>query len=449
MKIQTYLLAWAAAFAIIAMTALLADSSPQKDELGYIEIAWDLSERDTFTDGSFAPLEQKGQPGRFFAPAYPYLIHLVSRLDRRLAEAVACHGKNPKATPGACPGSFVSLVLVQSALMAAAGLCVFIIAFALTRSQVAAWLALGLTLAASEIRGLAGLMLSESVSLPAFAGFIAAAVLWSERRGAWGLAALAGALLGIATLARPGYLYLYYAVIGCLAVWVVAQRRRDGSGRIASGIAFALAGAAVITPWMARNLLAFGDGALTSGYAGFTLAQRVAYNAMTWNEWLISWLYWLPDFGDNVAKSVFGKEAVARLGWTDASSFYKTGLGPLYAETLKAAGSTEAHLRFLLREYVLGDLCKHVLVTLPLTMRGIWAGGYVALAGMLLAPWFMRRSIAEGRTASVLVLAVPLFFMAGLHGFVSVNIVRYNEAMIALWSTIVAWAVVERVAKRE
>jgi hypothetical protein len=417
--------------------------------LGYIEIARDISEQGTFTDGSFARLGEEGRPGRFFAPAYPYLIHAASRLNGGLAAAVGCHAGKPKAASGACPGSFTTLILVQAALMALGALSIFIIAFMLTRSQPAAWLALVLALAASEMRGLAALMLSENVSLPAFLAFLASAVSWAERRGPWPVAALAGVFLAIATLARPGYLYLFYVVLVLLAVMASVAQQPERRGRLAALAAFAIAGAALLAPWMVRNQLTFGDGALTSGYAAFTLAQRVAYNAMTWNEWLISWLYWLPDFGDNVAKSLFGKDAVVRLGWTDPASFYKTGLGPLYAETLKAAGSTEAHLDYLLREHVVGDLAKHALVTLPLTMRGIWAGGYVALVGVLLAPWFFTAMSAKGRQPVVLALVLPLFFMAGLHGFVSVNIVRYNEAMIALWAAIVAWAVVERIGIRE
>jgi hypothetical protein len=338
---------------------------------------------------------------------------------------------------------------LQALLVGWAAAAIYLAAFMVTGSRMTAAAALLLALAAGDFRSFPGMMLSENVAFPAFTGFLACAIAWSERRGNVWLAAPGGALLAVAALARPSYLYLVYAACAAMLLLALVPRTRS-KGTATAAAAFAAAAVLVLAPWMIRNHALFGDAALTAGYAPFTLAQRVAYNAMTWKEWLIAWVYWLPDFGDNLAKAIFDKGDWVRLGWTGPTSFYLTGAGKVFSDTLAAAGSAEAHLSYLLDTHVLGDLGKHVAVTLPLTWRGLFAGGYVGLAGLLLAWPFVHRMTAEGRLAPLLALALPLLFMAGLHGFVSVNIVRYNEAMIALWATIVAWVLVElwkRVAK--
>jgi len=438
------LAAFAVALLVMVPAAMKRERAPVKDELNFLAVAHDLSAHGTFTDGAFAKPEAGVQPGRFLAPAYPLLVHALAQADASLAEAVTCHAR-PGAQPvSPCGGSFRSLILAQSLLLAVGAAAIFLIAFQLTQSQPAAWLALGLGLAAGEMRDLPRFFLSEALALPAFLVFLAAAVAWTGRRDSLGLAAMAGLAIALAALARPSYLYLFYAAGAFLLVaGPLMGLTRSRTRGLAVAAAFWLAGLALIAPWMARNALLFGDNSLTAGYGAFTLAQRVAYNAMTLQEWLVAWIYWLPDFGDNLIKALLPPSAYVRLGWTDPDSFYLVGAGPLYAETLAAAGSSEAHLGYLLQTHVLGDLGWHLAVSLPLTMRGIWAGGYLGIAALVLAVPFLGAQKTAGRLAATAALALPLLFMAGLHGFVSVNIVRYNEAMIALYATVVAWALVE------
>jgi hypothetical protein len=334
-------------------------------------------------------------------------------------------------------------VLVQAALIAAGAVALYAIGLLLTGSRALSVLALGLGLLAGEFAWFPHLYLSENVAFPAFAGFLACAVAWMGERGRWPVAAAAGGLLCLAALTRPSYLYLFYAVaagLGALSLW---PHRQDRNRDFLSFAAFLAAGTVVLMPWLVRNYLTFGDAALTEGYGAFTLSQRVAYNAMTGSEWFVAWVYWLPDFGDNLIKSLLPKEHYVRLGWTDPSSFYVTGKSRVFRDTLAAAGSKEAHLSYLVREHVIGQAPWHIAVSLPLSWRGIWAGGYLAIAGALLAPAFAGDMKSRGRLPELAALVLPLVFMAGLHGFVSVNIVRYNEAMIVLWAIIVAWAVVE------
>ncbi|MGQ0673129.1 MAG: hypothetical protein ACT4N2_09665 [Hyphomicrobium sp.] len=444
MRVVDFFLSFAAAALLILGLALArGERTPIKDEVSYLVVVKGLDESGTFTDGSFAAPGTEAAPGRFFAPAYPLLVHLVGRLSGDLVQAVDCHARGGEHSRSDCGGSFRSLIVVQALFAAAAAAAIYAIAFLLMQSRPIAWLAMGLALAAGEFATFPAFMLSENIAFPAFVGALACGVAWAVRRDSLALAASAGGLLGLAALARPSYLYLFYALALLLPLASVALGGKGLWPTRRTALLFVVVGGAVLLPWMVRNTLHFGDPGLTDGYGAFTLSQRIAYNGMTWKEWLIAWVYWLPDFGDNLIKSLLPKADYVRLGWTDPTSFYRTGAAEIFHGTLAAAGSKDAHLGYLLRTHILGDLPKHVAVTLPLTMRGIWAGGYLALVAVLLAPFFIRHMAREKRLILLLALGAPLLFMAGLHGFVSVNIVRYNEAMIALYATIVAWAIVD------
>ena len=46
----------------------------------------------------------------------------------------------------------------------------------------------------------------------------------------------------------------------------------------------------VVGPWVLRNWILHDTAAVSGGYAAYILVQRVAYNAMTLQEWLASWI---------------------------------------------------------------------------------------------------------------------------------------------------------------
>ena len=438
-----YALAFLAALIVIAVQIQVrGEHNPILDEVSYLTVVDDLNRSGTFTDGSFAKPELASAPGRFLGPGYPMFLHLISRADPALAEAVNCHRDQPEPRQEACGGSFASAVAVQAILAAIQATAVFAIAYMISGTLALAWLALALSLMAGSFAEYARMMLSENTAFLGFYLFLAGAVAWARRESAT-TAALAGAALSFAALSRPSYIYLVYACAGAIAFLALLSTQNVRAARLRSTMCFVAAGALVLAPWMIRNFVQFGDTALTHGYAGLTLAQRVAYNAMTGKEWLVAWVYWLPDFGDNLIRAVLPERDWIRLGWTDPSSFYQTGTSTVFVETLAAAGGSDRHLGYLLRHCVFGDLAKHVAVTLPLTMRGIWAGGYLALAGVLLAAPVVRRLAGEGRLGPLAALVLPLSFMAVLHGFVSVNIVRYNEPMIAFYALVVAGVIVD------
>lgn len=285
-----------------------------------------------------------------------------------------------------------------------------------------------LTLVTGEYAYYATLYLTENLVFPLFTLFTVLLVCAWRRPGVWVWAA-AGASLGLLALVRPSFIYLGYFILLCQIAFVTLGRAGPslvGAGRISAGV---LGFVVVVGPWIVRNWMVHGIPAITDGYASFTLVQRVAYNAMTYHEWLVSWIFWLPVFGDKLAAYLFQPESYVRLSFEHPDSFYLVGNSALRAATLEAAGGLANHLDYLLSEYVLGQFGKHALVTLPLAVRGIWISSYPGALMLLLFVPILVLSIKK-RRYELAIFALPAWFMLGFHAFVSVNVTRYNLIMI-------------------
>lgn len=410
---------------------------PRDDEFNYLQLARDLNRHGVYTDGPFAAPGAGIAPGRFSPPAYPVLLHLISALDNRVAVRIACHVEAGRGgDTSACPGSYASLYAVQSLMAALGAAFVFLIASTLSRSTVVAWLALGLALGTGYFSYFARSYLSENTAFLSFYAFLFFAVHSLSTGRLWAYSA-AGAALALTAFSRPGYLYLMYFAVAALATLALARPSvRDKAG-FTSVAMFSIAGCLTLLPWLVRNYLHFGDFALSSGYGSYVLAYRVAYNAMSWSEWWTAWLYWLPDFGDTLVETALPPEYYRHLTFGAPDGYFQSG-HDLAKRLDRLAAAPQAQMTYLLQTYVWNDPLKHLMVTLPLVWRGIWPGKYLALAGFVLMWPAARALYRDARLLPYLGLVLPLFFMAGLHGLVSVNVVRYNVPMIALYATTVA-----------
>jgi hypothetical protein len=123
-----------------------------------------------------------------------------------------------------------------------------------------------------------GLYLSEMfitttyamASEPLFAALLAVSVVLLIKAGdrpGLGMAAAAGAMLGLAALSRPTVLWLPAVSIG----WLLYRFR---SRALAMSVAFMLAFAALQLPWVIRNYRVFGDPIVTSTLGGFNLYRH-------------------------------------------------------------------------------------------------------------------------------------------------------------------------------
>jgi len=192
---------------------------------------------------------------------------------------------------------------------------------------------------------------------------------------------------------------------------------------------FAAGSLAPILAWILRNLLVMGRGALTYGYASHTLVQRISFDSMSWRQYGLSFVCWLPD-GNGIGKLLAGARACDPFGWDDhPDSFYAIGIGPMLAQTLRASGGYAHHLSYLLRHYLLRDPGWHAMVTIPLALRGLYVDHYW---GLVLGPVCAVMTIAAVRRQDkrFLLLALPAWFMLLFNASVAVNQVRYNLMLI-------------------
>ncbi len=304
---------------------------------------------------------------------------------------------------GVCGRGAAPVRWLQFAMLAGAYWLVWDIARVLGTQ---AWLALGLALLTAPLMlHSVNYLMTETTSFLLSTALTAGLVRVARGRRSCGWPT--GLALGLAILVRPAFLYLAYAILA-FGFWRVA-----------------VAAAAVVLPWIVRNDIVLGRAQLTFGYAGHTLAQRISFDSMTWREYGLSFVCWLPD-GNGLGRMLAGRAACARFGWDERpDTFYAIGMRRLVPETLRAAGGPERHLHWLLSHEIARDPVWHLMVTLPLALRGLWVDHYW---GLILAPvciwWTVRRD------AGFLAVSLPAFFLLAFNAAFAVNQVRYNLMLI-------------------
>jgi hypothetical protein len=400
------------------------------DQPFYLGIAQDLIDTGAFTNGFMFEKVAPGAarpPGMRFAPLYPAMLAAAAWLDPGLRQGMACVVATDDRDPN-CPGSAPLMRGVQFCELAGFFLLVWHMGRVVGGGLGMGWASLALALIASPLllRSVNTLM-TEMTCLVLCAGASAAGMAAMRGGGArW--AALAGVLLGLCMLTRPGFLYLLpAAALGGAAA--AAWHRRGG----VSVAAFLGAGLATIAPWIVRNMLMFGRPALTFGYDSHTLVQRIAFDTMTWREYGLAYLCWLPD-GTSLGRTWIGPGACDRFGWDDKpDSFYTLGLRHMLDETLAASGGYEHHMSYLLHTYIFRMPVWHIAVSVPLALRGAYVAhwwGFVLLVPCLIRTWIaLRRG-----PAPFLMVALPAFFMLALNAAVAVNQVRYNLMLVPAYA---------------
>jgi len=411
---------------------------PVADELGYLTIGYQLYRTGVFGDGSFsgnADPDDMPAPGRFFAPLYPAFLAGVMGLDSGFAETSRCILEHRRGNlPDECEADYGVLMPLQALFGAVALFSVWMagrLVAGPARPEVA-WLAMLLAALADGFREPYAMFLTEALYFPLIIWGTLALAVWAKG-GRWRVALAAGLLLGLAALARPTGIYVIAAVLVTVTIMTVAGARPLFKERAIQLVVFVVSAGSVLLPWMLRNQIQFGDMALTAGYGPFILAQRVAYNLMTWQEWAISWVYWFPDIGDNLAQKLFAAEDYIRLSFDDSNSYYLVGNTVVVQKVRAVVEIGGSGVGYLVREWILNDLVKHIAVTFALLWRGIFVDKWWGVIGVFLALPVAVRMVRTRQTPFLVLFAVPLF-LAGFAAFVSVSIPRYNLALVPVLS---------------
>ncbi len=418
-----WLLACAAALAciLVGLATLRPQTLAAYDQPLYLGIASDLQQTGRYTNGRWG---EAGKPGAYTAPLYPALVAGVAALDPRLARAAACVRVAEWASIPSCPGSLGLLVPLQVVFLAGTLALVWRSTLAIGGTRAAAWVALvAAGLGTTEYAVYARTAMTEALSLPlaALSGLLL--VLLVRRPRSVTMAAL-GVSLGLLTLTRPEYFYLMVA-IGVAGLLASVRARRLGLSMLAAG----LLAAATVAPWSIRNEALFGTAAPTSGYAGFILAQRMAYEAMTPGEWAVQWLYALPGFGPAAAR-ILAPHDVIRLGWQERpDTFYMVGNTTMVQDLAAHAPDPADQVGYLLRSYVWPRPFHFAAVTLVMAWKSLWVRKYFSLVTV---PFFavMVWRAARRRDAVRLAFVLPPLFVLALHAATTVATPRYSLMLV-------------------
>ncbi|WP_430475887.1 hypothetical protein ACQ0MK_10040 [Thalassospira lucentensis] len=234
-------------------------------------------------------------------------------------------------------------------------------------------------------------------------------------------------------MVKPAWLLL---PVGLLIIPVAAFFRYRESRLLVlkSAAIFLLAFILVVSPMMVRNVIELGTFSLSdTSYLVSSLSHRLAFNRMSWQEWFIGWIYYLPLSG---ARVLFGTEALLPLGWGE-QSYYQYGHDTL--DALVNNGRTAPEARdYLISQYVFAMPVKFIAVSLLLLWRGIFVGHLVGMVAVPSVAAFMlfARNAFLWRWAYIF---LPALFMASVNAALSVSLYRYNLAIIIPYCLAMTW----------
>ncbi len=401
------------------VSARLPASAPQSDARVYVKLALGLSEFGVF--GRYRDAEHAPQAAMDVAPLYPWVVAQLMKRDGALRDTLRCSVTRRGAKAAPCPHVFQTLVYAQTALLMLALTLLWATAYVWTARPLCAWAAWLAALGAGIVPEYAPVVLTEALILPLGGLFIFALALYIKRYGtAWPLL-LAGLALGLLALTRPSFWYLLLASFGFSVLLAMVPRRRSTAAAL---LLMCAMGGAVTGPWLVRNQVQFDRLALSGGdYGGRSLMQRLAYNDMTLTEFGAAFIYWLPDWGDTLARAVLPPSSYVRLGWDDQRSFYRQGVARMRADM--RAGVVKSEVDTLLRNEVLSHPIRHARATLALAWRGIFIGKTWGLVAWLCAAAALWRGWRT-RNTDYLLLCLPALFLCLFQAAVSVSIPRYN-----------------------
>ncbi len=397
---------------------------PRADALRYLEYSTNLLEHGVFGLGSSV---EAGAPGRANMPLYPAFLALVFKLNKVQPADLRCYLEGEAQN---CDERVIARVVdAQTAFVALTLIAIWRMGWQLFGAR-GAWLAMLAGAISGQPGAFATQLLTENLILVLFAWLGVFMLLARAGARRWHLAI--GVALGALTLTRPEFAYLAWAFIA-----VYAARAAIGPARAQrwqATVTLVAAIALLCGPWMVRNIVHFDDAGLTASYGGRILAQRVQYNRMSNTELGVAFVYWLPDFGDSLARRLFTPESYARLDF-GPDSYYSAGM-PYHDALAARLGSEDAVPRALLMEDIASQPFKHAAVTVALAWRAVFVGklwGLIALIGFFVA--FTTRPALR---AVFLQLAAPAVFMLALYAAVSVSIPRYAVCFVPLFA--VCWA---------
>ncbi len=423
-------LALASLVALLCLTTWVILSGPPvvpiADAFGYIQYAAGLSEY-----GIFGRLEESAvAPDPMFriAPLYPAFLSILMQADDSLRQGLICLIDNGTDNAASCQLDFKALLVVQTLFMTIFLTSVWAVALLLSRCRLVAWIAMAAALASEIPAEYCGLFLTESITLPLFgllSLFLVLSVLRKDKRR-WPI--LCGITMGLLALSKPTFFYLFVFLIVTGAGYLAIRRARRTAWAMV--LVFSISFLAITTPWYAYTSLSSTNNDTNSAehYAATALIHRLGYNQMSWTEWGVSFIYWIPDFGDNLAKTLFAPATYEKLGW-DENGYYLSAARGAFTGTIEGTISPQSRVSDIIRLEILAQPVKHFAVSVALAWRGMFVNKYWGIVGWIAAFIVLWRAVRKW-DEPVLLLFLPACIMVAFHAAISVSIPRYNILLI-------------------
>lgn len=402
----------------------------QEDSSRYVSMALNLLEYGVISPQIYDPGASPAPgmvPGGLFTA---FELSVAAALDDGTRAGMLCLLKDPASQT--C-GSLTSLKIIYTAEIAVFLVCLYLLARQVFGGWIRPSLVILLALGMRDLRSYSHDVLSEPSYLAALGLFFLAWLAAVRSNGAvwrWGVVGLA---VGVLVHVKPAWSALVPAMLPVFILMALWQRDRVQRWRD-WGLCWAALAAGwgvLMLPVLIRNGVSLGYWGLSDdSYLLTTLSHRFAYNAMPWTEFFAGFLYYLPDFGDNAARALFGPETAGHLSW-DPQGYYVYGRDILHRIALGKGTVAEAKA-YLFHDHFFNDPLKSFAVTLLMVWRGLFVGhlfGLVALVLFLPVVWMSSRRIRMDLGS----LLLPVLLMAGVHAIVSVSIPRYNLGLLVLY----------------
>ncbi len=349
--------------AVLAAFVVIKDRRSQPAPDGYARYGFALAEWGVY--GAAKSIEQPPPPDANRPPLYPAFLAAMMEISPQYRELVADYiaGRGPSdLNAGLTP--YVQLLITTSV-----AIFIFLIARLFGSHPAPAIIVSAVALfpiyeTAYRYR------ISECLSIPLFAAASYLLALWflAKHPRYWHVL-LAGAVLGLLALTRT--VHFYYVVPVAFAMLVVPPKngarslhaRALAAGILTAGLLLATA------PWMMRNLAVNQTATLGAGGSSGVFAMRAEYNQMTALEVLGGSIYWLPDFGDGLARAILPERAWRRFKFSNPDSFRQAGwkTRARFAEQYP----DPAKRRRALMGYMFQNPFGHLVTMIPFTVRGL------------------------------------------------------------------------------
>lgn len=409
---------------------------PDGDEPRYVVLGANLYQHGVISNQAYDPAGTPAPGLPVGGPLTALELAAAMWIDSATRETFECVLSGSDCTV-AYPGLRAFHVL-EIALFLGALWC---IALKLTGREVVAWASLGAALICKDLTYDARRVLTEPLFLATVGLFLVSwLAVWSRPQSRIWAAGL-GLALAATILVKPAF----QAIVPLVLLGYAISPLLPGTARtvreiMPSAAIFLITCIAALAPFLLYFQLCCGAFTLSNpSLLEAALSHRVAYNAMDMREWLAGWIYYLPDFGDNLAPTLFPDLAQIRLGW-EQHSYYIHGRDVLHAEA-RAITAPEPATGYLIRTYVLGDWLWHAATSALLFWRGLFVG---KLWGLIALPFFVAYPFitAAPNRLKYLILVIPVLAIAGLQSAISVSIPRYNLALIVPMSIAFAWCAI-------